>query len=144
MKNKGIADNYQPKTGLYKHREWRGFKDTMYDFFMWLQLWGILLAWVLKHPIQNIKALFRYRWMYTYLTVPAFFDRIMSQMRGAGLRGARNNMNTLAKIVTQHLTILFSADEHLHPNSKKAKEKSDHIILIDELLPGIIGAGFKG
>ena len=64
MKKKGIADNYQPKTGLYKHREWRGFKDTMYDFGQWLKLWGILLAWVLKHPIQNIKALFRYRWMY--------------------------------------------------------------------------------
>ena len=143
-KQKGIADNYKPKTCIYKHREWRGLKDTLYDFGQWLKLWGILIGWVLSHPIQNVKALFRYRWMYTYLTVAAFFDRLMSHMKGAALRAARNNMNTLAKIVTQHLTVLFSADEHLHPHSKKAKEKSDHIILIDELLPGIFGAGFKG
>ena len=25
-----LGDLYIPKTGLYKHREWRGFKDTMY------------------------------------------------------------------------------------------------------------------
>ena len=27
-----LGDLYIPKTGLYKHREWRGFKDTMYYF----------------------------------------------------------------------------------------------------------------
>ena len=25
-----LGDLYIDKTGLYKHREWRGFKDTMY------------------------------------------------------------------------------------------------------------------
>ncbi len=41
-KTKHIADNYKPKTCIYKRREWRGFKDTFYDFFQWLKLWGIL------------------------------------------------------------------------------------------------------
>ena len=27
-----LGDNYLPKTGLYKHREWRGVKDTFYYF----------------------------------------------------------------------------------------------------------------
>ena len=27
-----LGELYQPKTGLYKHREWRGIKDTMYYF----------------------------------------------------------------------------------------------------------------
>ena len=28
-----LGDLYIDKTGLYKHREWRGFKDTMYYFY---------------------------------------------------------------------------------------------------------------
>ena len=27
-----LGDLYLPKTGLYKHREWRGVKDTFYYF----------------------------------------------------------------------------------------------------------------
>ena len=29
-----LGDLYIGNTGLYKHREWRGFKDTMYYFHM--------------------------------------------------------------------------------------------------------------
>ncbi len=33
-----LGDLYIPKTGLYKHREWRGVKDTMYYFNnIWLR-----------------------------------------------------------------------------------------------------------
>lgn len=139
---KGLGNLYKDKTMIYKHREWRGLKDTWYDYLMWCKLWGILIGWLFSHPVQNVKALFRYRWMYTYLTVPSFFDRIMSNMKGASLKAARNNMNTLAKIVTDLLTTLFSADSILHPNSEKAKELSNKIILIDELIPGILFSGF--
>ena len=32
-----LGDLYIPKTGLYRHREWRGVKDTFYYFHMvWL------------------------------------------------------------------------------------------------------------
>ena len=32
-----LGDLYEDKTGLYKHREWRGVKDTMYYFYnVWL------------------------------------------------------------------------------------------------------------
>ena len=32
-----IGELFEDKTGLYKHREWRGVKDTMYYFYM---IWG--------------------------------------------------------------------------------------------------------
>jgi len=133
---------YKDKTAILKHRQWRGLKDTWYDYTQWCKLWGILLKWAVSHPVQNVKAIFRYRWMYVYLTVPAFYDRIMSNMNGAALRAARNNMNTLAVVVTQLLTDLFNADMHLHPNSKKAEELGKKIILMDELIPQLFAAGF--
>lgn len=138
----GKADLYTDKTGIMKHREWRGLKDTAYDYAMWCKLWGILIKWVAGHPIQNVQALFRYRWMYTYLTVPSFYDRIMSGMTGADLRAARNNMNALAVVVTETLDTLFDADLNLHPDSEKAKELGKNIIMLDELIPVLLTAGF--
>ena len=138
----GQAKLYKDKTAILKHREWRGLRDTWYDYTQWLKLWGILIKWLLRHPIQNVKALFRYRWMFTYLTVPSFFDRMMANMKGAALRAARNNMNTLAVAVTDILTDLFTADLHLHPGSKKAEAAGKKILLIDELVPVLLARGF--
>lgn len=138
----GKADLYTDKTGIMKHREWKGLKDTAYDYAKWCELWGILIKWVCKHPIQDVKALLRYRWMFTYLTVPSFYDRITSGMTGADLRAARNNMNTLAIAVTETLDQLFDADLHLHPNSEKAKALGEKMILMDELVPRLITKGF--
>ena len=109
--SKGAADNYNEKTAIYKHREWRGWKDTCFDFGQWCVLWGILIKWVFSHLLQNIKAIFRYRWMFSYLTVPSFFDRLCSGQRGAGLRAARYNLNYLASDVTGTLTTIFSASQ---------------------------------
>ncbi len=134
---------YKDKTAILKHREWRGFKDTWYDYTQWCKLWFLLIKWVIRHPIQNLKAIFRYRWMFAYLTVPSFFDRMMEGMKGAALRGARNNMNTLVIEVTQMLTDLFNADLNLHPGSEKAKKAGEKIILMDELIPLLLTKGFK-
>ena len=123
-------------------REWRGIRDTAYDYGKWMQLWGILIRWAVRHPVQNVRAVMRYRWMFTYLTVPAFFDRICSGERGAGLRASRCNLNTMAKNVTKTLTTMFSADLHLHPGSRKAEELNRRIICLDELVPALTAKGF--
>jgi benzoyl-CoA reductase/2-hydroxyglutaryl-CoA dehydratase subunit BcrC/BadD/HgdB len=141
-KKKGAAYNLQDKTAIFRHREWRGGVDTAYDYLQWCRLWGILIKWAASHPVQNVKAIWRYRWMYTYLTVPSFFDRLCSGQRGAALRAARNNLNYLASDVTETLTTIFSADMHLHPGSKKAEELNKKIICVDELLPTLMGKGF--
>lgn len=137
-----VGKNLQDKTALFKHREWRGFKDTAYDYGQWMKLWGMLLKFVFAHPVQNVKAILRYRWMFTYLTVPSFFDRVMSGAKGAALRAGRNNLLTLTGFVTDMLTTTFSADLNLHPNSEKAKKKAKDIIFVDELLPALVCAGF--
>lgn len=133
---------YRDKTAILKHREWRGLRDTWYDYTQWLKLWGILIRWLLRHPIRHVKAIFRYRWMFNYLAVPSFFDRMMEGMQGAALRAARNNMNTLAAEVTQMLTDLFEADLNLCTNTEKAQEAGKKIILMDELVPLLLMKGF--
>ena len=80
---KGAAANLEPETAIYRHREWRGLRDTAYDFGKWAQLWAILIRWALAHPAQNVKAVLRYRWMFAYLAVPSFFDRLCAGQRGA-------------------------------------------------------------
>jgi len=140
MKNMG--KNMQPKTGIYKFREWRGLVDSAYDYAMWCRLWYKLIKWAMGHPVQNVKAIFRYRWMFNYLTVPSFFDRNCEGFRGAALRGGRNNFLVLTDAVTKNLDIILSADLNLHPHSKKAEELSKKIICMDELVPSLLCAGF--
>ena len=142
--NKGAADNLMPGTALLRRREWRGPVDTLYDYAKWAELWGILIRWFIRHPVQNSKALLRYRWMFTYVTVPAFFDRLCAGQKGAGLKASRCNLNHMASSVTDVLTTIFSADLNLHPGSRKAEDLSRKIILFDELLPALIGKGFPG
>lgn len=52
-----------------KRREWRGLADTMYDYWRWLHIMGILAGFIIKP--RNIKAMLRYRWMANYLAVPS-------------------------------------------------------------------------
>ena len=66
---------YQDKTGLSTRREWRGVRDTAYDFYRWCVNWKDMIKFVMRSPVQIVKGLFKYRWMATYLTVPAFVDR---------------------------------------------------------------------
>ena len=138
----GFGENLLPKTAIYKHREWRGLKDTAYDYAQWCRLWGKLIKWAAGHPVQNVKAILRYRWMFTYLTVPSFFDRNCEGLRGAALRAGRNNFAYLTEVVTQQLDTIFNADLNLHPGSKKAEELGKKIICMDELVPQLICRGF--
>ena len=67
-----------------KRREWRGFADTMYDYWRWLHIMGILAGFIIKP--RNIKAMLRYRWMANYLAVPMMLDRHTQGLRGEYLR----------------------------------------------------------
>ena len=140
MKNMG--KNMRDKTGIYKFREWRGLRDSAYDYAMWCKLWYKLIKWAVGHPVQNVRALLRYRWMFTYLTVPSFFDRNCEGFRGAALRGGRNNFLMLTDSVIEYLDTILSADLNLHPGSEKAKELNKKIICMDELVPSLVTAGF--
>lgn len=69
-KVKGLGSLYSAEHRAMKHREWRGVKDTFYDYFRWLKLLGLLGGRLFSVLPQMTKALFRYRWMVSYLTTP--------------------------------------------------------------------------
>lgn len=129
---------HKKKTFVLKHREWRGFKDTMYDYFKWLSIWKDMIMMVVKAPILSVRGLFRYRWMSTYLSAPAFIDRHIEGFRGAHLRIARLHFGMIVKHAAETIRTSFKADKRFRPNNKL----SDKVICIDELIPVEFLAGF--
>ena len=39
---KGLGRFYDANHRAFRAREWRGFRDTFYDFFRWLYLYGFM------------------------------------------------------------------------------------------------------
>ena len=131
-----LGDLYTGKVYL-KRREWRGVKDTAYDFYRWLVTWKDLTKFVMKSPIRITKAIFHYRWMASYLTTPAFIDRHSMGLRGTALRINHLHFNMMIKNTTQLIANMFKADKRFGPN-----DLSDKIVLFDEMMPMHIMAGF--
>ena len=67
-----------------KRREWRGLKDTLYDYVRWLYVLSILFRFIMKP--RNVKGMFRYRWMGNYLAVPHMLDKFTLGLRDEPLR----------------------------------------------------------
>lgn len=126
------------RTAVLKHREWRGFKDTMYDYYRWLITWKDMIAMVLKAPVSTVKGLWRYRWMASYLSTPSFVDRHTMGLRGPQLRIAHLHYNMIVKHATGLINTSFVADEKINPNNKLSKK----IVLVDEIIPHEVMAGF--
>lgn len=119
-------------------REWRGVKDTAYDFAKWLQVWGDMSLMIMKNPVGSVKGLWKYRWFSSYLQTPMFIDAQLTGLRGPQLRIAREHMRMIVRFCTRLLENTFKADENLNgPNAL-----SDKIVLFDEMMPIHIMAGF--
>ena len=134
----GLGDTYQAVSGLRKTREWRGLRDTLYDFRWWLTTWKDMIAFVLKSPLQVVKGLWKYRWMATYLTVPAFIDRQLEGNRGVQLRSGHLLYDVIIKHTTDIIGTMFDADMSIGGK----KSLSDRIVCLDELVPTEIMSGF--
>ena len=135
---KNLGKLHKDKTGILKHREWRGLKDTMYDYYRWLITWKDMIVMVLKAPVSTVKGLWNYRWMCSYLTVPAWIDRHTEGLRGAQLRITQLHFNAMVKHACDMIHMLFKHDKHFHPNDKF----SDKVVCMDELFSFEIMAGF--
>ena len=85
-KPRNLGLTYIDKTGVRKRREWRGLKDTLCDYGYWCIMWKDMIGLVLSAPVQVVKGLLRYRWMFTYLTYSSFLDRQLEGTRGTQLR----------------------------------------------------------
>ena len=87
-----------------KRREWRGIKDTLYDYACWLKIMGMLLKFMM-HP-SNVKGFFRYRWMLNYLAVPMMIDKHTVGLRGNHLRIAHAEYDLVAQDVALLLSLI--------------------------------------
>lgn len=113
-----LGNLYLDKTGLYRHREWRGFIDTMYYFNMiWLYNYACIGKAVLSCDdlLATVKGLFRYRWIgEAYIPALAWFDRGLEGLRGPALRASAWHYNAMLLDTIRQFTKLCAADKKLH------------------------------
>mgnify|MGYP000790385109 FL=1 len=119
-----------------KRREWRGIKDTFYDYCCWLKIMWMLAKFIIKPA--NLKGFFRYRWMLNYLAVPMMIDKHTVGLRGEHLRIAHAEYDLVAQDVAQLLNRCFHADRRCGNNEKLSKK----IVVLDENEMFCIMCGF--
>lgn len=119
-----------------KRREWRGVRDTLYDYIRWLYVLWQLIKFMTKP--NNVKGFFRYRWMVNYLAVPMMLDRITEGFRGPQLRIAHTEFDLVVMEMAEVITKLFKADRKIGNN----KALSDRSVLLDENEMTVIMNGF--
>ncbi len=137
-KPKNLGNLHQDKTGLLKHREWRGPVDTAYDYYRWLITWKDIVVMAMKAPVSTVRGIWRYRWMSSYLSAPAWVDRHTEGVRGTHLRIAHLHFNAIIKHTCGMINKLLAHDKHFHPNDKF----SDKTVCMDELFSFELMAGF--
>ena len=137
-KPKNLGNLHQDKTGLLKHREWRGISDTLYDYYRWLITWKDMAVMVAKAPVSTVKGIYNYRWMASYLSAPAWIDRHTEGLRGTQLRITHLHFNGLVRPTTDMINYLLANDKHFHKHSKM----SDRTVNVDEIFSSEIMAGF--
>ncbi|MFP3090341.1 2-hydroxyacyl-CoA dehydratase family protein [Treponema sp. TIM-1] len=122
----------------YRRREWRGVASTWVDFLEWLKLWGTLIAFTMKAPLQISKSFFEYRWMASYLAAPAFVDKLSQGQRGVQHKISRKEFAAIIKMGTIYIADMLKADRKLGGSKKLSKK----IVLFDEMTMIQIMAGF--
>lgn len=136
-KVKGAADRYIPGSGLAKHREWRGLKDTWYDYTQWVKLLGIVGKFVAMSPVRICKGLFEYRWMCNFLGAFHMADKVMEGLRGDALRVAHEQMATIMAATTTQIGQMMKGDRRFGDN-----EFGKKIVFLEQTMPAEILGGF--
>jgi hypothetical protein len=120
-----------------KRREWRGLKDTLYDYWRWLGIYVILIKFIAKP--RNIKGFFRYRWMANYLFVPHMLDKFTMGLRDEPLRIVHTAMDFVVQDVASSIDNVFRGDRRTGNDT----EYSSHCVLTDENAMTAFMMGFK-
>ena len=117
---------YDEKLKVRARREWRGVKDTFYDYTRWLYLLSVLGRFIMVP--RNVKGFFRYRWMMSYLFVPHGMDKFTIGLRDEALRIAHTSFNFVIADVTQAIANCFRGDRRVGND----KAYSDKCVITDE------------
>ena len=139
---KGLGRYYDAEHRAFRAREWRGFKDTFYDFFRWLYLYGFMAVKLGCHPILMVKSMLRYRWMVSYLTAGHMVDRHTMGLRGKELHYAHNQFFSVLHNSVIGVRDIIVRDKNLRPNSKRAAKLRENTVMFDEMTPHLIMMGF--
>ena len=119
-------------------REWRGVKDTIYDFTEWAKMWGMLLMTFSKDLIPALNSALYYRWMISYFCCHGFMDKNIMGLRGANLRMSHLLIYDVFRYVAENLVFLAKCDKK-NGNCEALNQK---VVLFDEMTMGQIMAGF--
>ena len=139
----GKGDYYTEGYRSFNQREWKGVKDTAYDFRRWLKLYGYMLATLGTHPYALMKAFIRYPWMASYLTAANMMDRHKLGLRGRQLRYTEEQFFGVIHNSVEVILHIIERDANLHsPNNRRAARLRDKTVMFDEMTPSIIMAGF--
>ncbi len=122
----------------FTRREWRGIKDTAYDFWEWARMWGMFLTTFGKDLIPALNGVLVYRWMVSYFCAHSFMDKLTMGLHGSQLRMHHELIYSIFRYVAENLVILLKADE----KDGNCKELSDKLVLFDEMTMGQIITGF--
>ena len=119
-------------------REWRGIKDTAYDFYEWARMWGMLLMTFSKDLIPALNGALYYRWMISYFCCHGFMDKNIMGLRGSNLRMSHLLIYDIFRYVAENLVLSAKADEK-NGNSGALNQRT---VLFDEMTMGQIMGGF--
>ncbi len=119
-------------------REWRGIKDTAYDFYEWARMWGMLLMTFSHDLVPAMNSALHYRWMISYFCCHGFLDKNIMGMRGRALRMSHLMIYDVFRYVAENLVFLSKADRK-NGNSAELNKK---LVTFDEMTMGQIMAGF--
>ena len=139
---KGMGRFYDNNHRAFKRREWKGFKDSFYEYHRWLKLYGTMALKLGVHPILMVKALFRYRWMISYLTAANTIDKHTIGLFGKELRYTHEQFFAVVRNSINNVALFIVRDENLRPKSKKAAKLRNTTVMFDEMIPKFIMAGF--
>ncbi len=119
-------------------REWRGVKDTAYDFYEWARMWGMLLMTFSKDLIPALNSALYYRWMISYFCCHGFMDKNIMGLRGSNLRMSHLLIYDVFRYVAENLVLSAKCDKK-NGNSGALNQRT---VLFDEMTMGQIMAGF--
>lgn len=135
---KHLGRLYQSGKIAFTRREWRGVESTARDFAGWLKVWGAMMGMVMKDPISIAEGLFEYRWLSSYLALPAFADRNNLGLRGPHVTMAHELFLPVFRYGADTIATILMADERLGGNEKIQKK----LLLFDEMTMSQMMAGF--
>ena len=49
-KAKGQGGRFIPGSGIARYREWRGLRDTWYDYTQWMRIIGVMAKFITISP----------------------------------------------------------------------------------------------